>query len=132
MLLLFHHTVQRMLMFSRKVHHLCHLGFGDLVRKNAALSDPMMMNMQHDLCRGFNVLLKEFLKNVNDELHWRVIVVQNKYAIQIRTFRLRLDFCDDGRSRAASAAPAIVLARSGIESGMFATGSPIKRDHRWM
>ena len=81
MLLLFHHALQRMLMFSCKVHHLRHFGFCDLIRKNAALSDPVMMNMQHDLGRGFNVLLKEFLKNVNDELHWRVIVVQNKYTI---------------------------------------------------
>ena len=113
-------------MFSRKVHHLCHFGFGDLIRKNAALSDPVMMNMQHDLCRGFNVLLKEFLKNVNDELHWRVIVVQNKYAIQIRTFRLRLDFCDDGSSGAAATGPAVVLGQSRWETGRLSAGLPIR------
>ena len=98
-------------MFSRKVHHLCHLGFGDLVRKNAALSDPVMMNMQHDLRRRFNVLLKEFLKNVNDEFHRRVVVVKNQNAIQIGALRLGLDFGDNGRSGAASAGPPIVLGR---------------------
>jgi hypothetical protein len=46
MLLLFHHALQRMLMFSRKVHHLRHFGFGDLIRKNATLPDAVMMNMQ--------------------------------------------------------------------------------------
>ena len=99
-------------MFSRKVHHLCHFGFGNLVRKNAALSDPVMMNMQHDLRRRFNVLLKEFLKNVNDEFHRRVVVVKNQNAIQIGALRLGLDFGDNGRSGAASARPPIVLGRS--------------------
>ena len=118
-------------MFSRKVHHLCHFGFGDLVRKNAALSDPVMMNMQHDLCRGFNVLLKEFLKNVNDELHWCVIVIKNQNAIQIGPLRLGLDFRDDGRSGAASAGAAVVPGQSRQEPGL-AFGLPIKRDHLWM
>ena len=61
MLLLFHHALQRMLMFSGKVHHLSHFGFGDLVGKNATFADAMMMHMQHDRGRGFNVLVEELL-----------------------------------------------------------------------
>ena len=96
-------------MFSRKVHHLCHFGFGDLIRKNAALSDPVMMNMQHDLGRGFNVLLKEFLQNVNDELHRCVVVIQYEHTIKTGTFRLRPDFGDYRRGRIALAADAVFV-----------------------
>ena len=32
-------------MFSRKVHNLRYLGFGDLVCKNAAFADAVMMHM---------------------------------------------------------------------------------------
>ena len=48
-----------MLVFSRKVHNLRYLGFGDLVCKNAAFADAVMMHMQHDRGRGFNVLVEE-------------------------------------------------------------------------
>src|SRR5580693_4410579 len=42
--LLLHHALQRMLVFARKVHHLRHLGFRDLVRKYAAFADAVMMD----------------------------------------------------------------------------------------
>ena len=61
MLLFFHHALQGMLVLARKIHHLGHLGLGDLVGEHAALPDPMMMDMKHDLGRGFDVLLKELL-----------------------------------------------------------------------
>ncbi len=38
-LLLFHHTLERMLVFARKVHHLGDFGFGNLVCVDAALAD---------------------------------------------------------------------------------------------
>jgi hypothetical protein len=61
MLLLFHHALQGMLVLARKIHHLCHLGLGDLVGEHPALPDPMMMDVEHDLGGGFNVLLEELL-----------------------------------------------------------------------
>ena len=61
MLLLFHHALQRMLVFSSEVHHLRHFGFRDLIRKNATLTDAVMVDMQHDRGGGFNVLIEEFL-----------------------------------------------------------------------
>jgi len=99
---------------ARKVHHLRHLGFGDFVGEHAALADPMMMDVQHDLGRGLDVLLEELLQDVNHELHRRVIVVQNQHAIEIWTLGLRLDLGDDGSRRTAGASGAVfVIAHSG-------------------
>ena len=96
-------------MFSREVHHLRHFGFGDLIRKNATLPDAVMMNMQHDRGRSFNVLVEEFLQNVNHKLHRRVVVVEDQDAIEVRAFGLRLDLGNDRRSRPAPSIIAIVI-----------------------
>src|SRR3981081_828650 len=104
-----------MLVLARKIHHLRDLGLGDLVGKNATLADSVMMNVQHDLGRRLGILLEKLLQHVNDKLHRRVIVVQYQYAVQIWTFRLRLDFGDDGSGRTAWSAGAalVVLAHAG-------------------
>ena len=96
-----------MLVFARKIHHLRYLGLGDLVGEYSALPDSVVMNVEHDLGRGFNVLLEELLQNVNDKFHRRVIVVQNQDPIEIRTLCLRLDLGDDGCGRTAAAPGAI-------------------------
>ena len=62
LLFLFHHALQGMLVLARKIHHLRHLGLGDLVGKNAALANSVMMDVEHDLGRGFDVLLEELLQ----------------------------------------------------------------------
>jgi len=46
-------------MLARKVHHLRHFGFSNFVSEDSAFADPVMMNMQHDLGRSFNILLEE-------------------------------------------------------------------------
>src|ERR1700722_9735209 len=75
-LLLFHHALQGMLVLAREIHHLRHLGLGNLIGEHATLPDSMMMDVEHDLGCGFDILLEEFLQDVNDKLHRRVIVVQ--------------------------------------------------------
>src|ERR1700732_4202945 len=54
----FHHALQRMLVLAGKIHHLCHLGFSDLVSKDAALAQSMMMYMQHNLGGSFGIFLE--------------------------------------------------------------------------
>src|SRR6267142_6579495 len=54
MLLLFHHALQGMLVLARKIHHLRYLGLGDFVGEHPALPDSMMMDVEHDLGRGFD------------------------------------------------------------------------------
>ena len=39
-LLLFHHALQGMLVLARKIHHLRHFGFGNLVGEHATLAIP--------------------------------------------------------------------------------------------
>ena len=56
--LLFHHALQRMLMFAREVHDLRHFGFRYLVGIDAAFADPMVMHMHHDSCAASWSLLK--------------------------------------------------------------------------
>src|SRR6266849_2407357 len=102
-LLLFHHALQGMLVLACKIHHLRYLRLGDLVGEYSALPDSVMMNVEHDLGGGFDVLLEELLQNVNDEFHRRVIVVQNQDPIEIRALCLRLDLGDDGCGRTAAA-----------------------------
>src|SRR6202035_5769165 len=103
-----------MLVLARKIHHLRDLGLGDLIGKNATLPDSMMMNVQHDLGRRLDVLLEKLLQHVDDKLHRRVVVVQYQYAVEIWTFRLRLDFGDDGCGRTGgSSGAALVIAHSG-------------------
>ncbi|MNL78135.1 hypothetical protein D3C87_2044570 [compost metagenome] len=48
-LLLFHHALQRMLVLACRIHHAGDLGLGHLVWIYAALTDPLLVNVQHDL-----------------------------------------------------------------------------------
>src|ERR687887_2167878 len=56
-LLLFHHALQGVLVLAREIHHLRHLGLGDLVGEHAALPDSMMMDVEHDLGRSLDILV---------------------------------------------------------------------------
>ena len=55
-----------MLVLAREIHHLRHLGLGDLVGEHTALPDAMMMDVEHDLRRGLDVLLEEFFQHMKD------------------------------------------------------------------
>src|ERR1044071_2136297 len=97
--LLLHHALKRMLMFAGKVHHLRHFSFGDLVCVDAALTNPMVMNMQHDSGRGLVVLVEKPLQHMHDEFHRGVVVVQDEHTIKARPLGLRLGLGDDRGSR---------------------------------
>src|SRR6478736_3157121 len=92
--LLFHHALQRMLMFACKVHHLCHLGLCNFIRIDATFADPVVVDMQHNSCGGFVILAKESLQHVHDEFHRRVVIIENKHAVQVRPLGLRLGLCN--------------------------------------
>ena len=104
-------------MFSRKVHDLRHLGLGDLISIKAAFADPMVMDMQHNSCGGFVVLAEEAFEHVYDELHRRVVVVQNQHAVHVRPLGLRLGFRNNGC--AGSALP--------MRSGLLDSWTPSRR-----
>ena len=112
-LLFLHHALQRVLVFARKIHHLRDLGLGNFISEHAALTDPVMMDVEHDLGGGLDVLLEEFLQDVNDKLHRSVVVVQNQDAVQIGALGFGLDLRDDGSGRTAGPpAPLLIIAHA--------------------
>ena len=88
-------------MFARKVHDLRDLGFCDLIRVDAAFADPVVVDMQHYSCGGFVVLAEEAFENMHDELHRRVVVVENEDPVHVRPLGLRLRLRDDRGARTA-------------------------------
>src|SRR6266700_2901297 len=88
-----------MLMFAGKVHHMSHFSLGDLVCVDAALADPVVVNMQHDSGRSLVVLVEKPLEHMHHEFHRSVIVVENEHTIEARPLGLRLGLGDDRGSR---------------------------------
>src|SRR6476660_9684011 len=75
-LFLFHDALQRVLVLAREIHHLCHLRLGDLVGVDAALADAVRVDVQHDAGRILLVLVEEADEDMNNELHRRVVVIE--------------------------------------------------------
>src|SRR5262245_30477240 len=100
-----------MLVLARKIHDLRYFSFRHLVSEHPTLADTVMVDMQHDARCGLAVLVKEPLEHVNDELHRRVVVVEQQNAIKTRSLRLRLGLGDDGRPRAVLALTLSIVPR---------------------
>ena len=64
-------------MLSGEIHYLRYLRFRDSIRKDPAYADSTPVNVKHDLRRFLAPLAEKALKNMNDELHRRVVVVQH-------------------------------------------------------
>src|SRR5262245_23830320 len=99
-----------MLMLTGKIHDLSHLGLGNFVGEDAALSDAVVMNMQHDASGRFAILLEEPFENVDDELHRRVVVVEKQDPVEARLLGLGFGARDDcgAAPRAVSAMVAVL------------------------
>ena len=74
---------------ARKFNDLGDFSFCHLESENAANAHAMAMDMQHDLDRILAALGEEFLQNMDDELHRRVVVVEQQYFVEGRL----LGFC---------------------------------------
>ena len=96
-------------MFPRKVHDLRDLGFRDFVSKNTTFADPVMMHMQHNSCGSFVILSEEALQHVHNELHRRVVVIENEHPVHVGPLGLRFGFGDDRSARAALIIPALPI-----------------------
>ena len=94
-------------MFFGKVHNLSHFCLGDLISVDTADADAAAVDMHHD-ARGFvAIFLKEAFQDVNDEFHWRVVVIQHEDLVHRRLlgFGARLD---DDAGRGAAIAIALI------------------------
>src|SRR5512132_2271383 len=85
-----HHTLQRMLVFARIAGDLLHLGRGHVVRIDAANAHAFAVNLEHHLGCPLPGHAEEFLQYQNDELHRRVVVVEQQNLVHRRKLDLRL------------------------------------------
>ncbi len=72
-----------MLVLAGKIHDHHHLGLGNFIGVDATFADAVMMHMDMIVRGFFNALVEEALKDVNDELHRRVIVVEQQHAVEV-------------------------------------------------
>ncbi len=77
-------------MSSGKVHHFRDFRFRHLVGENTTHSHTTLMDMQHNPRGFFLILLEKPFKNMNDELHRRVIVIQHQHSVHRRLLGFRL------------------------------------------
>ena len=91
-------------MAAREFNDLRDLCFGDVVGENAADSDAMAVDVQHDLDGGFAILVEELLEDMDDELHRRVVVVQDEDLVETRLLGLWACLGDDAGPRPGSRA----------------------------
>src|SRR5262249_47801952 len=87
-----------MAMLTRKIHNLRHFGLRHLVSVNAAYSDALMVDVQHNPRRFFPPLAEELLEYVNHELHRRVIVVEKQHLVKMWSLGLGACFGDETRA----------------------------------
>src|SRR5690606_7846518 len=79
-----------MLVLAREAGDLGHLRFGDLIRVHATDSFPFGMYLQHDARGGFTVQREHLLEDLDHELHWSVVVVDEDNPKKRRTLETRL------------------------------------------
>ena len=58
-----------------------HFGFRYFVCEHTADAFALRMYLEHDACRSHSVHTEELFQNIDDELHGRVIVVEQHHLI---------------------------------------------------
>src|SRR5687768_11661730 len=71
-----------MFMLLRILIDLNHFGFSYLIAEGTCDSGTLVVNLQHNLHGFIVLLLEEFLKNMNYEIHRSKIVVEQKHSVQ--------------------------------------------------
>src|SRR5580693_5730848 len=94
-----------MLMPAREFNDLRHFRFGHLEGEDPADTHAVSVDMQHDLHGLVAILVEEALEDEDDELHGRVVVVEEKNLVEARFLGFRPRFC---RGAAYGAGPGTV------------------------
>ena len=79
-----------MLVLVGDAHDLCHLGLGDFVAEYTTNAFALGMHLQHDLSRSSSFHTEYRFEDLDDEFHWREIVVDQQYPVQRRGLHFRL------------------------------------------
>src|SRR4026209_2373087 len=86
----FHHALQRMLVLARIAGDLLDLRQRHVARIHPADSHALAMDLDRHLGRPLPGHAEELLQHQHDELHRRVVVVEQQYLVHRRKFDLRL------------------------------------------
>jgi len=105
-------------MSAGEFNHLRHFCFRHFVGEDSADTHTVAVDLQHDLHGLVAPLVEESLEDMNDELHRRVVVVQQKNLVEAGLLGFRARFRDDAGSGAV--ARAVVLARLAAIAFLFA------------
>ena len=99
-------------MAAGKFNDLPDFCFGDLVGENAADTHTVAVDMQHHLDRGLAILGEELLQDMDDELHGRVVVVQQQHLVEAGLLGLGARVGDDaGAGTILALAVPVIVAR---------------------
>lgn len=71
-----------MLVLAGKIHDLTNLSLSNFVCEYAALTDTMIMDMQHDTRRVVHVFLEKTLQDMYDKLHRSIVIIEKQNAIE--------------------------------------------------
>ena len=74
-------------MTAREIDHGRHLRFCDIERIHAAESLALRVDRHHDAISLGGRLVEDVLEDLHDEVHRRVVVVQQKHLEQLRLLR---------------------------------------------
>ena len=110
-------------MLTGEINNLLHLRLRDLVGINATDSNAALVNVHHDVGGLIPVLSEEPLEKMDDEFHWRVIVVQHQNLIHGRPLCLRPALDDNARSLS-------IVAFRRLRCHGFTDGAPFLFIHR--
>ena len=80
---------------ARKFNDLRHFRLSNLKCEHAANTHAMTMDMEHHLYRVLAAFGEEFLKYMHNELHWRVVVVEQEDLVERRFLGFRARARDD-------------------------------------
>ncbi len=92
-------------MSAGEFNDLCDLCLGNFVGENSADTDAVAMNLKHDMYRLVAPFVEKAFQYMHDELHWRVVVVQQQHLVQTRPLRFRPRLCNHVGTDAAVLAP---------------------------
>src|ERR1700761_3523460 len=84
-----------MLMPARKFNDLRHFCFSDLECEHAANTHAMTMDMEHHLYRVLAAFGEEFLQDVHNEFHRRVVIIEQQNLVERRFLGFRARARDD-------------------------------------
>ena len=69
-------------------HDLGDFGFRHLERIDAAQADAGLVDLQHDFHRVFGRFIEERFKDLHNEIHRRVVVVEEQHLVKRRSLQL--------------------------------------------